>query len=134
MKLKVERRNIEFWNEIQILTGYRKCLNYKTMKKPVYIIINIICQVVICWMLVILNAFYNDLAIPISLAHSSGAVWLKIFIAIIQGLILVSIIYASNRLSLSNTDYKPTQKSIDNRTFKIQFIVTSCFIIGVILS
>jgi len=105
-----------------------------TMKQPLYTITNVIYQVIICWVLVVLNAFYNDLIIPESLAHSFGRVWLKILIALTEGVILISAVYAGNRVSLSDTDDKVNQKSIANRTGKVQLIITGCFIIAVILS
>jgi hypothetical protein len=104
------------------------------MKRPLYTIINVIYQVIICWVLVILNAFYNDLIIPESLAHSSRKVWLKILIALTEGVILIAAAYAGNRVSLNDTDDKVTQKSIANRVGKVQLIITVCFIIAVILS
>jgi hypothetical protein len=106
----------------------------KPMKRPIYTIFNVIYQVIICWVLVILNAFYNDLIIPESLVHSSERVWLKIFIALTEGVILILAAYASNRVALSNTDDKVTEKSIANRTSKVQLIITVCFTIAVILS
>lgn len=85
-------------------------------------------------MLVILNAYYNDLIIPESLVHSSERVWLKILIVLAEGVVLISMAYASNRVALSDTDDKVTQKSIANRTGKVQLIITVCFIIAVILN
>jgi len=104
------------------------------MKRPLYTIINVIYEIVICWVLVILNAYYNDLIIPESLPHPSGRVWLKILIALTEGVILISAAYVGNRVSLNNTDDEVTPKSIANRTGKVQLIITACFIIAVILS
>jgi hypothetical protein len=104
------------------------------MKRPFYIIINVIYQVIICWVLVVLNAYYNDLIIPESLAHSSGKVRLKVLIALAEGAILISAAYVGNRVSLSDTADGVTPKSIANSTCKMQLIVTTCFMIAVILS
>ena len=76
--------------------------------------------------MIILNAYYNDLIIPESLPHSSGKVGMKILIALAEVAVLISIIYASNRGVLSDTD--------DNKTAKVQLIITVCFIVAVILS
>jgi len=84
--------------------------------------------------MVILNAFYNDLIIPESLAHSSGGVRLKILIALIEGVILILATYAGNRVSLNDKDDKIISKSIAKRTGIVQLIFTECFIIAVILS
>jgi hypothetical protein len=104
------------------------------MKRLLYTIINVIYQVIICWVLVILNAFYNDLLIPESLAHSSGRVWLKILIAVTEGVILITAAYAGNRVSLSGKGDKVIKESIANRTGMAQLIITVCFIVAVILS
>jgi amino acid transporter len=84
--------------------------------------------------LVILNAYYNDLIIPESLAHSSGRTWLKVLIALAEGFILISAAYAGNRVSLSYTGDNVTAKSVANKTGIVQLIVTACFMIMVILS
>ena len=104
------------------------------MRRPLYTIMNVIYQVIICWVLVILNAFYNDLLIPASLAHSPGRVWLKILIAVAEGVILVATAYAGNRFTLSDKDNKVNPKSDKNRTGIVQLIITVYFIILVILS
>jgi len=104
------------------------------MKRPLYTIINVIYQVIVCWLLVILNAFYNDLLIPESLTHSSGKVWVKILIAVTEGIMLIAVVYTGNRVSLSNKDNKVTQKNIANRIGIVQLIITVCFMIAVILS
>jgi hypothetical protein len=104
------------------------------MTRPIYTVINVVYQIIICWVLVILNAFYNDLIIPKSLTNSSGRIEFKILIGLTEGVILLSVIYASNRASLSDTDDKETQKSIAKRTGTAQLIITVCFIITVILN
>ena len=104
------------------------------MKRPVYTIFNVIYQIIICWALIILNAYYNDLIIPESLLHSSGKIGMKILIALVEGAILISIAYAINRAVLSDTDDGKSQKSIANKTGKVQLIITVCFIVAVILS
>jgi len=104
------------------------------MKRPFYTIINIIYQVIICWLLVILNAFYNDLIIPERLAHSSARLGLKILIAVTEGVILIAAAYAGNRMSLNDKDDKATQKNIANRTGIVQLIITVCFMVVVILN
>jgi len=104
------------------------------MKRPLYTITNVIYQVIIGWVLVILNAFYNDLIIPESLVHSSERIWLRILIALTEGVILILAAYASNRVALSDTADKVTKKSIVNRTGIVQLIITGCFIIAVTLS
>jgi amino acid transporter len=104
------------------------------MKRPFYTIINVIYQLIICWLLVILNAFYNDLLIPESLAHSSARLGLKMLIAFTEGIVLIAAAYAGNRVSLSDKDDKVTQKKIANRTGIVQLIITVCFMIVVILS
>jgi hypothetical protein len=85
-------------------------------------------------LLVILNAYYNDLIIPESLAHSSGKVWPKLLIGLIEGIILISAVYVGNRVFLSIAYDKVIQKSIANGTGIIQLIFTMCFTIAVILS
>lgn len=104
------------------------------MKRPVYITFNVIYQVIMCWILIILNAYYNDLIIPESLLHSSGKVGMKILIALAEVGILIAIVYASNRGVLSDTDDSKSQKSVANKTGKVQLIITVCFIVAVILS
>jgi hypothetical protein len=104
------------------------------MKRSLYTIINVIYQVIICWLLVIFNAFYNDLLIPESLAHSSARLGMKILIALTEGVILIAAAYAGNRVSLSDKDDKVTQKNITNRTGIVQLIITVCFMTAVILS
>jgi hypothetical protein len=101
------------------------------MKQPVYTIINVIYQVIICWLLVILNAFYNDMLIPESLVHSSGRLGMKMLIVVTEGVILIAGAYAGNRVSLRD---KVTQKKIANRTGIVQLIITVCFMTAVILS
>jgi hypothetical protein len=85
-------------------------------------------------LLVILNAFYNDLLIPESLAHSSARLGLKILIVVAERVILIAAAYIGNRVSLSDKEDKVIQKSIANRTGIVQLIVTVCFITAVILS
>jgi hypothetical protein len=104
------------------------------MKRLTYTIVNVIYQIIICWLLVILNAFYNDLLIPESLAHSSARLGLKILIAVAEGVILIAAAYAGNRVSLSDKDDKVTQKNIANRTGLVQLIITVCFMLVVILN
>jgi hypothetical protein len=84
--------------------------------------------------LVILNAFYNDLLIPENLVHSSGKVWLKILIAVTEGVILISAAYACNRASLNDNDDGVTRTITANRTGVAQLIITACFIVLVILN
>ena len=104
------------------------------MKRPVYITFNVIYQVIVCWILIILNEYYNDLIIPESLLHSSGKVGMKILIALAEVGILISIIYASNLGVLSDTGDNKSQKSVASKTGKVQLIITVCFIVAVILS
>jgi len=104
------------------------------MKRPVYTIFNVIYQIIICWILIILNAYYNDLILPSSLLHSSGKVGMKILIALAEGVVLILIVYAINRAVLSDTDDSKSQKGVANKTGKLQLIITVCFIIAVILS
>jgi hypothetical protein len=119
----------------QYLTFYPKHPRTNpTMKRPLYTIFNVIYQVIICWVLVIMNAYYNDLIIPESLQHSSGKVGMKVLIALAEAAILILIVYASNRGVLSDSDDSKSQKSVANRTGKVQLIITVCFIVAVILS
>ena len=104
------------------------------MKRPVYTIFNVIYQIIICWVLVILNAFYNDLVIPESLLHSSEKVGVKILIALAEVAILILIVYAINRGVLSDTEDSKSQKSVANKTGRVQLVITVCFIVAVILS
>jgi hypothetical protein len=104
------------------------------MKRPLYIIFNIFYQIIICWLLVILNAFYNDLLIPERLLHSSGKVGMKILIVLVEGTILILIAYAINRAVLSDTDDSKNSKSVANQTGIVQLIIAVCFIIAVILN
>jgi hypothetical protein len=104
------------------------------MKRPLYIIFNIFYQIIICWVLVILNAFYNDLLISESLAHSSERVGMKILIILVEGTILILIAYAINRAVLSDTDDSKNSKSVANKTGIVQLIIGVCFIIAVILN
>jgi chromosome condensin MukBEF MukE localization factor len=104
------------------------------MKRPVYSMFNVIYQIIICWALIILNAYYNDLIIPESLLHSSGKVGMKILIALAEGAILTLIVYVINRGVLSDTDDRESQDSVAKKTGKVQLIITSCFITAVILS
>ncbi len=104
------------------------------MKRPVYTIFNVIYQIIICWVLIILNAYYNDLIIPESWLHSSGKIGMKILIALVEGVILLSIVYAINRAVLSDSDDSKTQRSVANKTSKVELIITVCFIVAVNLS
>ena len=104
------------------------------MKRPIYTIANIIYQVIICWVLIILNAYYNELLIPESLLHSSGKIGMKILIAVAEGIILISIVYVINRAVLSDADDKQSQKTTANRTAIVQLAVTVIFIIAVSLT
>jgi hypothetical protein len=104
------------------------------MKRPVYIIFNVICQLIICWLLVLLNAYYNDLIIPERLARSHGVVGLKILVALVEGVLLVLAVYLNNRTALRDSRDKKSQVSMANKTFKVQLIITICFIITVILN
>ena len=104
------------------------------MKRPVYTIFNVIYQVIMCWILIILNAYYNDLIIPESLLHSSGKAGIKILIALAEVVILIVIVYAVNRGVLSDTDDSKSQKGVANKTGMVQLIITACFIVAVILS
>jgi hypothetical protein len=104
------------------------------MKRPVYTIFNVIYQIIICWALVILNAFYNDVIIPESVLHSSGKTLLKILIALAEGAILILIVYAINRGVLSDNADSKDQKSIAFKTGVVHLVITVCFIVAVILS
>ena len=104
------------------------------MKRPIYTIFNIIYQIIICWVLMILNAYYNELIIPESIMHSSGKIAFKILVALLEGAILLSIVYAINRGVLSDTDARSKQKAVANKMAKMQLIVTACFIIVIISS
>jgi hypothetical protein len=96
------------------------------MKRPLFTIFNVIYQVIICWVLVILNAYYNDLIIPESLAHSAGKVGMKILIALAEGAILIGVFYAINRAILSDADDKQSQKNVAKRTGIVHLIITAC--------
>jgi hypothetical protein len=104
------------------------------MTRPVYTIFTVIYQIIMCWILIILNAYYNDLLIPESLLHSSAKVGMKILIALAEGAILLLIAYVSNRGVLSDTEDSKSQKSVANKTGNVQLIITVCFIVAVILS
>jgi hypothetical protein len=104
------------------------------MKRPVYTVFNVIYQIIVCWILIILNAYYNDLIIPERLLHSSAKVGIKILIAMTEGAILLSIVYVSNRGILSDTDDSKSQKNVANKTGWVQLIITVCFIVAVILN
>jgi hypothetical protein len=104
------------------------------MKQPVYIIFDVFCQLSICWLLVLLNAYYNDLIIPERLARSSWAVGLKILIAVVEGILLVLAVYLNNRMVPTNTADKKRPVSMANKTCAVQLIITVCFIVAVILS
>lgn len=100
------------------------------MRRPLYIILNVIYQVIICWVLIILNAFYNELLIPERLVHSSAKIGLRILIALAEGAILLLMVYGINRGVLSDTDGKGSAKSIANRTAIIQAVITAVLIIS----
>jgi hypothetical protein len=104
------------------------------MRRPLYTIFNVIYQVIICWVFIILNAFYNELLIPERLVHSSAKVGLKILIALAEGAILLLLVYGINRGVLSDTDGKGSAKSVANRTAIIQAVITAVFVIAVNLS
>jgi hypothetical protein len=59
---------------------------------------------------------------------------MKILIALAESALLILIVYVINRAVLSETDEKESQKSVANKTGKVQSIITACFIITVILS
>jgi len=59
---------------------------------------------------------------------------MKILVALPEGAMLILIVYAINRAVLSDTDDKKSQKSVANKTGKVQLIITVCFVIAVILS
>ncbi|WP_208094561.1 hypothetical protein [Mucilaginibacter agri] len=104
------------------------------MRHPFYTILNVIYQAIICWILIILNAYYNELIIPENLMHSPEKAWLKILIALTEGVTMLMIVYVSNRVALSDTADDLRSKRIVNRTGKIQLIITACFMIAVILN
>jgi cytochrome c oxidase assembly factor CtaG len=104
------------------------------MKRPVYTMFNVIYQIVICWLLVFLNAYYNDLIIPESLARSSGKIGMKILIALAESVLFILIIYVINRAVLSDLEDEESQKSVAKKTCRIQLIITVCFIVATILS
>lgn len=101
------------------------------MERPVYTLFNVIYQIVICWLLVFLNAYYNDLIIPESLSRSSGRVGMKILIALAESVLFILIIYVINRAILDDPDDK---KGVASKTCKIQLIITVCFIVATIFS
>jgi hypothetical protein len=100
------------------------------MRRPLYIIFNVIYQVIICWLLIILNAFYNELLIPERLVHSSAKVGLKILIALAEGAILLLMVYGINRGVLNDINGKGSEKSIANRTVIVQSIITAVLVIS----
>ncbi|HEX8020233.1 hypothetical protein [Mucilaginibacter sp.] len=104
------------------------------MKRPVYTIFNVIYQIIICWLLVFLNAYYNDLIIPESLARSSGRIGMKILIALAESLLFILITYVINRAVLSDLEDKESQKSVANKTGKVQITITVFFIVSTTLS
>jgi hypothetical protein len=104
------------------------------MKQSVYIIFNVLCQLIICWLLVLLNAYYNDLIIPQRLARSHGVVGLKVLIAVVEGILLVLAVYLNNRTALTDAGDKQSRVSIANKTCIVQLIITVCFIVAVILN
>ncbi|MCS3732867.1 hypothetical protein [Mucilaginibacter dorajii] len=104
------------------------------MKRLVYIIFNVICQFIICWLLVLLNAYYNDLVIPQRLARSAEGSGIKMLIAVIEGVSLVLAVYLNNRMTLSDDGDKKSRVSMANKTCKVQLIITVCFIVAVILN
>jgi hypothetical protein len=59
---------------------------------------------------------------------------MKILIALVEGVILLSIVYAINRAVLSDSDDSKTQRSVANKTSKVELIITVCFIVAVNLS
>jgi len=101
------------------------------MKQLLYIIFNIICQVIVCWVLIILNAFYNELLIPERLVHSPAKVGLRILIALAEGAIMLLMVYGINQDVLSD---KGNAKSVANKTTIIQSAITAVFVIAVNLS
>ncbi len=100
------------------------------MKLFVYIIFNVICQLVACWLLVMLNAYYNELFVPETLIGSSRLPLIKALIALAEGMFLVLMIYVNNRLVLTDA---PDKKQRANTTFTVQIIFTVCFIVVITL-
>jgi hypothetical protein len=56
---------------------------------------------------------------------------MKILIALVEGAMLILIVYAINRAVLVDTDDKKNQKSVANKAGKVQLIITVCFVIAV---
>ncbi|MCR8557986.1 hypothetical protein KXD93_10050 [Mucilaginibacter sp. BJC16-A38] len=103
------------------------------MKRPLYTLFIVIYQLIICWVLIILNAYYNDLLIPAGLLHAPARVGMKILIALAEGAILILIAYAIDRASLSDAEDDDSRRRVASKTCKVQLIITACFILAVIL-
>lgn len=100
------------------------------MKYPIYTIFNVIYQLIVCWLLVFWNTYYNDLLIPKSYSEKIG---LKIIVAIAEGVLLLLIVYIINRAVLSDTEDEYAQKRVAAKTIKIQLAATTLFVLAIIL-
>lgn len=103
------------------------------MKRPLYIIFNIIYQIIICWLLIILNAYYNEFLLE-KLTGISDNLLMKILISIFECIILLAIVNIINRAVLSDTADKANRAMIANRTSVVQLIISGCLIIGMVLN
>src|SRR6185437_4733446 len=102
-----------------------------TMNRLLYVTINIIYQVIICWVLFILN-IYNDLLFPGNFIHSPIRPGVKLLVMIVEGVVLILLILAINRAMLGGTKDKFGQTAIANKTVIISLIFMLCFAIVVI--
>ena len=103
------------------------------MKRPLYIIFNIIYQIIICWLLIILNAYYNEFLFE-KLTGLSGNILMKILISIFESVILLTIANIINRAVLSDTADTARRVKIANRTSVVQLIISGCLIIAMVLN
>ncbi|MFC0514010.1 hypothetical protein ACFFGT_07370 [Mucilaginibacter angelicae] len=112
-------------------------------KRPVYLIFNIIYQLITCYCLLFANAFLNDFFVPQRLIHTrNGTALVKAsssVYAIIRTLallgeaaIIILLIYVVNQLILSDTEDKATRLLVAGKTAKVNIGVTLCLLLVLI--
>ncbi|WP_316812832.1 hypothetical protein [Pedobacter heparinus] len=106
------------------------------MKKTIYITFNLAYQLIVFFCLLYANTYINDNVVPESLlwqnnqprvdtAGMLGFAAIKTLVLIVEGGILVLLVYFINRSVMNNG-------TIIKRTLKVNVIVTMCFIIVLI--
>lgn len=109
------------------------------VKYTVYIIYNVIYQLVSFYFFVYANTYLNEALVPQSLmwknnkqrtdlAGVGGEAAIKTATLIVEAAALILLIYLVNKLVLSDRKEKDRRNIIANRTAKINMILSLCFI------